>query len=624
MPGIVGLCDFRRDGEELAKLLDSMSDSLCHETWYRTDRYVCAPLAMGRVSLGLPNSEAQPIFNKDRTLCIVLDGEVYDYGSLKAQLHAEGHRFSIENDAEFLLHWYEAWGIEGLRELNGSFVLAIWDSRTQTVTLANNRYGLRPLYYAQRAGCLLFASEVKALLADPLLSREIDHHAVADFFAFEFLLGDKTFFARIRALPPASALTFGQRTWAIKRYWDFTFNEEPTPIDEQAVVIRLDELVQSAVSRRVNGDLATGVFLSGGLDSRTLLGAAVRQSLPVQTFTMGRETSFDMQFAQQAAEAMGTEHHTLTLCPEAQAEVIKRGVWLTDGMMNCVHMSILNLLPLTRNHVDVVLDGIGAPLLKGSYLKFSSSSPDTTDDEELSQALFAKFNFAAIPPSLMPGFFTDQFFAQIKDLAYESLREQVRQAPPKHFPQKHEYFCLRHKQPRFIAFGPTLTRSQLESRAPFYDNDLVEFICSLPPEIRQDRKLHWRLLTRHFPELAAIPWDFTGLPVSVSTPTVRFAARGWFRLRREMNKLFLRMSKGHLSLSNANPRVFTDYPSWWRTALRDWASNLILSPRALERGYVNPEAVRSLVAQHMNGYRDHTSRLAILVTFELWHRMFVD
>ncbi|HHH76057.1 MAG TPA: asparagine synthetase B, partial [Phycisphaerae bacterium] len=201
MPGIVGLCDFRRDDEELGKLLDSMSDSLCHETWYHTDRYVSAPLAMGRVSLGLLNPEPQPIFNRDRTLCIVLDGELYDYGSLKAQLRAEGHHFSLENDAEFLLHWYEARGIEGLRELNGSFALAIWDSRTQTVTLASDRYGLRPLYYARRAGSLLFASEVKALLADPLLTREIDHHAVADFFAFQMLLGDKTFFSEIRVLP---------------------------------------------------------------------------------------------------------------------------------------------------------------------------------------------------------------------------------------------------------------------------------------------------------------------------------------------------------------------------------------------------------------------------------------
>ena len=620
MPGILGLCDFRRDNEELGKLLDRMSDSLRHETWYHTDRYVSAPLAMGRVSLGLLNPEPQPIFSKDRTRCIVLDGELYNYDSLKAQLRAEGHRFSLENDVEFLLHWYEARGIEGLRELNGSFVLAIWDSRTQTVTLAGDRYGLRPLYYVQRTDCLLFASEVKALLADPLLTREIDHHAVADFFAFELLLGDKTFFSEIRVLPPASALTFGQQTWSIKRYWDFQFCEEPTPIDEQATVIRLDDLLQSAVSHCISDKLTTGVFLSGGLDSRTLLGAIARQSLPVQTFTMGREGSYDMRFAQQIAETVGTEHHTLTLCPEAQTELIERGVWLTDGMMNCIHMSILNLLPLTRNFVDVVIDGIGGDgMLGGHYL--SSSFFDATNDEELSQALFARFN-TAIPPSLMSGLLSDHFFAQIKDLAYESMREEVRQAPPKRLVNKSLYVYMRNRQRRFISFGPIMTRSQLESRAPFYDNDLIEFIYSLPAEIRDNHKLHWLLLTRHYPELAAIPWEFTGLPISVSTPTVSLAPRAWFRLWREVNKILLRMSKGHLSLSN--PRDLVDYASWWRTVLKDWATKLILNPRALERGYVNPDAVRSLVAQHINGYRDHTSRLGILVTFELWHRMFVD
>jgi len=620
MPGIVGLCDFRRDNQELGKLLAKMSGSLCHETWYYTDRHVSAPLAMGRVSLGVLNPEPQPIFNKDRTSCIVLDGELYNYDALKAQLRAEGHRFSLENDVEFLLHWYEARGVEGLRELNGSFVLAIWDSRTQTVTLANDRYGLRPLYYARRADCLLFASEVKALLADPLLTREIDHHAVADFFAFEFLLGDKTFFSEIRLLPPASALTFGRQTWAMKRYWDLTFCEEPASVDKQAAVVRLDELLQSAVSRCINGELTTGVFLSGGLDSRTLLGAAVRQSLPVQTFTMGRGDSYDMRFARQIAETVGTEHHTLTLCPEAQAELMERGVWLTDGMMNCVHMTILNLLPLTHHCVDVVLDGIGGgPLLGGYYL--SSGVLNADNDGELPRALFARFN-TAIPPRLMPGFFTDHFFAQVKDLAYESMRAEVRQAPPKRLINKSEYLLVRNRQRRFMAFGPIMTRSQLESRAPFYDNDFVEFIYSLPAEIRQDHKLHWLLLTRHYPELAAIPWEFTGLPVSVSTPTVRLAPRAWFRLRRELNKILLRMSIGRLSLSS--PRDFVDYASWWRTALKDWATKLILSPRALERGYLNPDAVHSLVAQHMNGYRDHTIRLGILVTFELWHRMFVD
>ena len=620
MPGIVGLCDFQRDNEELTKLLDAMSRLLCHESWYHADRYVNAPLAMGRVSLGLPSAESQPMFDQDRTCCIVLDGELYGYGPLKAQLRAEGHRFSTKSDAEFLLHWYEARGIDGLGELNGSFVLAIWDSRTRTVTLANDRYGLRPLYYAQKAGCLLFASEVKAILADPLLTREIDHHAVADFFSFELLMGDKTFFSEVRALPAASTLTFGLQSWSMRRYWDFAFCEEPTPVDERAVVARLDELLQSAARRCTSKELATGVFLSGGLDSRTLLGAIARQSLPVQTFTMGREDSFDVRFAQQIADRVGMEHHSLTLRPEAQAELIERGVWLTDGMKNCIHMSILNLLPLARDHVSVVLDGIGGGVaLGGAYLRPSSFG--VANDDELTRILFTRFN-TAFSPNLMRDFLADDFFSRIKDLAYESMREQVQQASPARSVSKSEYVYLRNRQRHFNAFGPIMTRSQLESRAPFYDNDLVDFVYSLPAEVRLDHKLHWRLLTERYPELAGVPWTFTGLPVGASIPAVRLISRAWFRVQRETNKVLLRVSKGHVSLSN--PRVFTDYASWWRTVLRDWALDLILSPRALERGYVNPDAVRSLVAQHVNGCRDHTVRLGILVTFELWNRMFVD
>lgn len=620
MPGIVGVCDFRRDEKELRGLLDAMCNSLCCETWYRVDRYVSAPLAMGRVSLGLLNQETQPIFNEGRTCCIVLDGELYNSGTLKAQLQAEGHCLDVDSDVELLLHWYEARGIEGLCEIDGSFGMAIWDSRTQTVTLINDRYGLRPLYYAQRAGCLLFGSEVKALLADPLLSKKIDFHAVADFFAFELLLGDKTFFSEVRVLPPASVLTFEHQTLTIRRYWDFTFLEEPTPVDVQAAAARFDELLQSAVHRYIDRELETGVFLSGGLDSRTLLGAIARQSLPVQTFTMGCEGSYDMRFAQRIAEAVGTQHHTLTLSPEAQAELIERGVWLTDGMMNCIHMSIQNLLPLTRSYVDAVIDGIGGEaMLGGEYLNGSFFS--ATNGEELSRALYARFS-TGISPGLMPDFFTDCFLARIKGLAYESMREQVQQAPPSRLVNKSEYIYMRNRQRRFISFGPTMTRSQLESRAPFYDNSLVEFIYSLPAEARQHHKLHWRLLITHYPDLAAIPWAFTGLPVSASTPVIRLAPRAWFRLRRDLNTILLRASRGHLSLSS--PRDFVDYARWWRTVLKNWALSLILNPRTLERGYVRPDAVRRLVAQHMSGNENHTVCLGILVTFELWHRMFVD
>jgi asparagine synthase (glutamine-hydrolysing) len=620
VPGIVGLCDFRRDNEELNRIWDGMSNSLCHETWYRIDRYTCAPIALGRVGLGLLNPKPQPIFSQDRALCIVMDGELFNYDSLKAQLRAEGCHFSIENDVEFLLHWYQARGIEGLGQLNGSFVLAIWDNRTQTLTLANDRYGLRPLYYAQRADCLLFGSEVKALLADPSLTKTIDPQAVADFFAFELLLGDKTFFSEIQVLPPASVLTFGRQTWAMNRYWDFTFCEEPMSVNEQATFIRLDELLQSAVKRHTNGDLTTGMFLSGGLDSRTLLGAAARQSLSVQTFTMGHESSYDRRFAQQISDTVGTEHYTLSLCPEAQAEVIKRGVWLTDGMMNCIHMSILNLLPLTRSSVDVVVDGIGGDgTLGGHYL--CKSFFEAPNNKALTLALFDAFN-TAFSPSMVSDYFTDHFSSQIKDLSLESMCEQVRLAPPERLVNKSEYVYMRNRQRRFISFGPTMTRSQLESRAPFYDNDLIEFIFSLPAEMRQNHNLHWHLLIRHYPELSAIPWTFTGLPINISTPTVQLFSRIWFRLQRELNRILLRASKGQLSLSNS--RNLVDYASWWRSALKDWALGLILSPQALERGYVNPEALQSLVGEHMNGYRDHSIRLGILITFELWHRMFVD
>jgi len=205
MPGLVGIVWNERVDEPL---LDKMANSMKHEEWHRVDKYSDSFFSAARVSLGIFNPEAQPIFNEDRTICIFMYGKIYDYEREANELRGRGHQFTVGNDADFCLHSYEEYGRDFVSSLNGSFVLVIYDLKRRQVIIANDRYGFRPLYYATSGGKLLFASEVKAILEDRAFNKELNDETIADFFAFGEILGDKTFFSGVETLPAASVLDY--------------------------------------------------------------------------------------------------------------------------------------------------------------------------------------------------------------------------------------------------------------------------------------------------------------------------------------------------------------------------------------------------------------------------------
>jgi asparagine synthase (glutamine-hydrolysing) len=206
MPGIFGMVG-RRPGAAGAALFEEMAARLKHHAWYRTSRYIdeAAGLALGRMALGFINPAAQPAFNEDRSLLAVMDGELYDYDDQRRELGAAGHTFRDDSHAEVLLHGYESKGEAFFRGLHGKFVAALWDVRKQRLMLLNDRFGMRPLFYTQLPGRLLFASEIKALLADPAVSRQGHFRGIAQFFTFGHLLGEDT--SKAFASFPAQAVS---------------------------------------------------------------------------------------------------------------------------------------------------------------------------------------------------------------------------------------------------------------------------------------------------------------------------------------------------------------------------------------------------------------------------------
>ncbi|MBQ04534.1 hypothetical protein CL673_07525, partial [Candidatus Bathyarchaeota archaeon] len=230
MPGI---CCLAGEVTDQGRRLQSMAESMKHEDRHLVDRYRASSCGIARVHLGIFNPEPQPIFNEDRSQLIFFDGKVYDYEDERKNLQRQGHIFNFtNNDAEFCLHLYEELGKDFVKRLNGTFAIAIYDIKQQKLLVVNDRYGLRPLYYAVDGTRVLIASEVKAMLQIEPKSK-LNDEAIADWFFFGKLLGSKTFFKNISALPPASIMEYSDGKLHIEKYWDFEFDETTNISDKE-------------------------------------------------------------------------------------------------------------------------------------------------------------------------------------------------------------------------------------------------------------------------------------------------------------------------------------------------------------------------------------------------------
>jgi asparagine synthase (glutamine-hydrolysing) len=613
MPGLVGVVG-DMPPETRDSLLRDMAQALKHEDWYQVHLYADEGVGLGRVSLGILNPEPQPVWNEDETLCIVMEGEVYGYDDEKQRLIERGHRFSVGNDAEYVLHLYEEYGEDFALKLNGAFVATIWKPQARKLLIVNDRLGLRPLYHAQCNACLTFASGVRALLADPALPRRVDRIAIVQFLSFEYVLGNRTLLSEVNLLPPASLLTFCNGRLTMRPYWTLEFADGCQPRSEEAYLEGLIHHLRQAVARQAHDDLPAGVLLSGGLDSRMILALLSNDPAiePLHTFTFGIPDCDDARFAQEVATLVGTRHHFFELRPDYLLDVAEEGVRLTDGLKSCVHMHALANLWAEAENVCVLYKGFMGDALMGGHLDLQLWAG--YDEDTLSRLLFERTN-VLFRQTEQKALFAEDFQRWINGAVFESFRAVLAESKATLVANRQNHFDLRQRQRRFILNGVELVRSRLAVRTPFCDNDLVESMLRVPPGLRLDRFLMIEALARAFPDLAKVPYEGTGFPLVTCARDLRIRISNQVRWR-------LRAA-GLKWVPVPQERPYADYESWMRTVLRPWVEETLLSRRALERGYFNPEYIHNLVAAHMAG-ANHARKLGVLLTLELWHRLFLD
>jgi asparagine synthase (glutamine-hydrolysing) len=516
-----GICGFSWNDEALIR---KMADRIVHrgpdqEGFFCTDGM---SLGFRRLSIiDLSENGSQPMFNEDNTVCLVFNGEIYNFQELRALLEARGHRFRSHTDSEVILHGYEEYGIDVVNHLRGMFGFALYDTARKRLLL--DRIGIKPLYYTRQNGQLVFGSEIKSILQDPGVERRVNHQALYDYLGFEFVPSPETMFAGISKLPAGHLLVWENGRAEVTRYWDLSFRPAaPMPSFAEAVE-QLRAHLDTAVKSHLVADVPLGVFLSGGLDSSCLVALMRRHiSGPLKTFTIGYEdkTFSELDYAQIVADHCQTDHRVLQLDSLKPAYVEETLYHLDEPMTDLSTVPLYLLCKQAREHVTVCLSGEGADESFAGYDRFKASRlnssyfnllprvvrqqlvgrmarllPDQPQKKGVINMLKRFVEGATLPEdgqhlrwqyflnrTLEEGLFQPGFRAQINADPFWQVREHAGRCDARDQVNREIYLDM-----RFMMTDSVLMKvdrmsmaSALEIRVPLLDHVLVEFLASLP------------------------------------------------------------------------------------------------------------------------------------------------
>ncbi|MDP4982463.1 asparagine synthase-related protein [Pseudoalteromonas tunicata] len=484
-----------------------------------------------------------------------------------------------------------------LAQINGYFVLSILDKESNVLSLCSDRYGLKPLYLWQESGCMIgFASEIKALLLHPSFKQTVNSDVINSFIDVGHFIGLDTVFYNVSRMPPASILSINleQADFAFEQYWAWSKILPNKQIKFSDAVMQLNHLFEQAVARCLDTmqQSTLAITLSGGLDSRALLAAA--QKLfegKIVTYTFGDQGCDDAVIAAKVASVAGVENHFTAISSETWFNGREQGVWLTDGLKNILHMHALSSLPAISAHTNYLLNGyLGDVTAGGSYLLPEAQSGAALFD--CAKARYGKHAASAL-------FNNDYLVSPSSDPLF-----------------------IYNRGVRFISIGSDLLSHQLNNFKPFLDNDLVEFLYSLPESYRRDGRIYHHMLLQFYPQyFKDIPWQQTGRPISTKSNSVapnqhkvRAKLVNWIKgssfelLARKFYRVFIKK------------RHYVAYDEWLRQPeFKKYSYELLLSKDTMLVEYFGREKIKALLNEFYDGSMQlPTETLGGLITLELY------
>ncbi len=622
MCGIAGIVDTTHGGVD-THMIHRMCQTIVHRGPDDEGIFVRNGVGLGMRRLSIIDLAGghQPVFNEDRSVWIVFNGEIYNFPELRRELENAGHRFYTNSDTEVIVHLYEEHGSDCVKKLRGMFAFALYDERHRRLLLARDRIGKKPLHYAFANGRLMFGSEIKTILAVAPELAEIDSHALLQYFYLGYILDPLTAFTPIKKLPPGHILEFEQGKITTRQYWDLPRYSTHVPQSEEECLEQMESLLAEAVKIRLISDVPLGALLSGGADSSIVVALMARAaSGPVKTFSIGfRQADFDeTPYARKVAERFGTDHHELILEPDIVHTVETLTQLLEEPFGDSSMLPTYYVCRMARQHVTVALSGDGGdegfagydryrihlrdrsyawmPRAGGTFYRklIHNLVPYQVPGRSLAYSISLPWSERYIEGVSQKPFHRDMRlladdFVRLGNGADDPL--QVMRDYVNHAPAEDPLDRVLYLDSKTYLPGDILTKVDrmsmavsLEGRVPMLDHVFLEFVASLP----SDWKLRGRTQKYILRKLA----ERVGVPSEVlSRPKQGFAL----------------------------PLVH-----WMRHELKDLIVTTLTEPRTLQRGYFNPKGVRRLLDEHFQGRRDQSARIWRLLMLELWYRNFVE
>lgn len=624
MCGITGIIN-KRGRTINAALVQQMCRVLTHRGPDDEGIYVNHNIGMGMRRLSIIDLAAgkQPIANEDGSKWIIFNGEIYNHVTIRAELEKKGHKFKTRSDTEVILHAYEQWGEECVHKLNGMFAFTIWDCIAKRLFIARDRIGIKPLYFYDSDDYFIWGSEIKSILQVPQVPRQLDMKALDNFLTFEYVPAPRSIFYHIKKLPAGHWLRFENGTAEIRRYWDFQFHMNGA--SETQLIDQFRALLEDSVKIQMMSDVPLGGLLSGGLDSSTVVAFMARSShMPVKTFSIGFDdgTYNELGYARRIAKHFQTDHHEFMVTPNIADLTEKLLEYFDEPFGDFSMFPTYWVSRLAREHVTVALSGDGGDELLGGYDAYLADRLARSIDclvpflnGQMVQSLVRRIKPTAkkkgfvnrikrflegvqYPPDLQHVRWMIFLSEYDKTKLYSTdLHTRLANYNPYEFIQA----IFKHSRNGTGASTP-LTQQQyvdvmsylvddilvkvdrmsmatsLEARVPFLDYRFVEFIGTLPDQMKINGKQTKYILRRAMQDI---------LPTTILT-------RG----------------KEGFSIPIKN---------WLKTSLKPLMLEMLSEDRLRRDGLFKPEHVKKMITTHLDGRENHSHRLWALIIFNLWY-----
>lgn len=622
MCGILGILS--RDGSPVDQsLVERMTETMVHRGPDGEGTYCRGNVGLGHRRLAvidLSDNAAQPMEDASTGVAITYNGELYNYRELRSELRGLGHLFRSRSDTEVVLRSFIEWGPRCLDRFNGHFAFGIHDARSGRLFLARDRFGTRPLYYSSGPGAFVFASEIKAILAHPRMSRGVDPFALNEYFTFQNVFSDRTLFQGIRLLPPGSTLTVeGDGSFEQRRYWDYAFTDKHENITEQEAEEELFRLFGQAVRRQLVSDVPVGTYLSGGMDSGSITSIARRHLGRLTTFTAGFDLSsasgLELGFDERSdAEFMSntfkTEHYEMVLHAGDMEHVMPELTWHLEDLRVGQCYPNYYVARLASKFVKVVLSGAGGDELFAGYPWRYYRRMASLSHQDYLKSYF-DFWQRLVPEEDKPRLFSGQTAAELS--GHSTFQAFCDVLAPTSFSAETSnqmvnaslYFELKTFLHGLLVVEDKVSMAHgLETRTPFLDNDLVDFALAIPN----------RLKLRNLDSIVQI----------VDEDEV--SRRHRYETKSDDGKLILRKAMGRIIPSTVTQRAKQGFSapdaSWFRGESIDYINKLLRNPSARIYDFLDPAYVGHQLDRHSSGTENKRLFVWSALSFEWWLRTF--